>query len=109
MGSTCSPPAFSVPGFSRQEDWSGSQCSSPGNLPQSGIEPGSPALQTDSLSFESPGKPQSGHRRKVFGFDLVCWEAFGTGKWKCIRGSWGERSRLEIEIMGLGEIKQEEL
>ena len=30
---------------------------SPGDLPDVGIEPGSPALQADSLSSESPGKP----------------------------------------------------
>ena len=30
---------------------------SPGNLPDAGIEPGSPALQADSLVAEPPGKP----------------------------------------------------
>ena len=30
---------------------------SPGNLPNPGIEPGSPALQTNSLQSEPPGKP----------------------------------------------------
>ena len=30
---------------------------SPGDLPDSGIEPGSPALQADSLQSEPPGKP----------------------------------------------------
>jgi len=29
---------------------------SPGDLPNPGIEPRSPALQVDSLTFESPGK-----------------------------------------------------
>ena len=36
-------------GFSRQEYWSGLPCPSPGDLPDSGIEPWSPALQVDSL------------------------------------------------------------
>ena len=36
-------------GFSRQEYWSGSPFSSPGNLPDPGIEPRSPALQADAL------------------------------------------------------------
>ena len=36
-------------GFSRQEYWSGWPFSSPGDLPDLGIEPGSPALQVDSL------------------------------------------------------------
>ena len=35
-------------GFSRQEYWSGLPFPSPGDLPDPGIKPGSPALQTDS-------------------------------------------------------------
>ena len=42
--------------FSRQEYWSGLPFPSPGDLPDSGIETGSPALQADSLSSELPGK-----------------------------------------------------
>ena len=44
-------------GFPRQEYWSGLPFTSPGDLPDSGIEPGSPALQADSLLSELPGKP----------------------------------------------------
>ena len=44
-------------GFPRQEYWSGLSFPSPGDLPDPGIEPGSPALQADSLPFEAPGKP----------------------------------------------------
>ena len=43
-------------GFSRQECWSGLPFPSPGDLPDSGIEPGSPALQADALPSEPPGK-----------------------------------------------------
>ena len=43
-------------GFSRQEDWSGLSCPPPGDLPNFGIEPGSPVLQAYSLLFEPPGK-----------------------------------------------------
>ena len=39
-------------GFSRQEYWSGLPFASPGNLPNPGIKPGSPALQTDNLLSE---------------------------------------------------------
>ena len=35
--------------FSRQEYWSGLPFPSPGDLPHSGTEPGSPALQAESL------------------------------------------------------------
>ena len=45
-------------GFSRQEYWSGLLCPSPGDLPNPGIEPRSPALQADSLPSEPPGKPK---------------------------------------------------
>ena len=43
--------------FSRLEYWSGQPFLSPGDLPNPGIEPSSPALQVDSLSSESQGKP----------------------------------------------------
>ena len=39
-------------GFSQQECWSGLPFPSPGDLPDPGIEPGSPALQADSLPTE---------------------------------------------------------
>ena len=39
-------------GFSRQEYWSGLPSPSPGDLPDPGTEPGSPALQADSLQIE---------------------------------------------------------
>ena len=44
-------------GFSRQEYWSGLPCPSPGDLPNPGVEPRSPALQADCLPTEPPGKP----------------------------------------------------
>ena len=44
-------------GFSRQEYWSGVPLPSPGDLPNPGIEPESPALQVDALPSEPPGKP----------------------------------------------------
>ena len=43
-------------GFSRQEYRSGLPFPSPGDLPDPGIEPGSPALWADSLPSEPPGK-----------------------------------------------------
>jgi len=42
--------------FSMQEYWSGLLCPSPGDLPNPGIEPGSPELQAGSLLSEPPGK-----------------------------------------------------
>ena len=45
--------------FSRQEYWSGLPFPSPGDLPNPGIKPRSPALQVDSLLSEPPEKPHS--------------------------------------------------
>ena len=42
--------------FSRQEYWSGLPLSSPGDLPNPGIEPGTPALQANALPTEPLGK-----------------------------------------------------
>ena len=47
------PPSM---GFSRQEYWSGMPFPSPGDLPDSGIKPRSPALQADALTSEPPGR-----------------------------------------------------
>ena len=44
-------------GFSGQEDWGGLPFPSPGDLPNPGIKPGSPALQADASWSEPPGKP----------------------------------------------------
>ena len=48
-------------GFSRQEYWSGLPFPSPGDLPNSGVEPRSPGLQADSLLYEPPWKPSLYH------------------------------------------------
>ena len=44
-------------GFPRQEYWSGLPFPSPGNLPDPGIQPMSPALAGEFLTTESPEKP----------------------------------------------------
>ena len=52
--------AFQVPlplGFSRQEYWSGLPCPPPGDLPDPGIEPESPALAGRSFTTAPPRKP----------------------------------------------------
>ena len=45
--------------FSRPEYWSGWPFHSPGDLPNAGIKPRSPALQADSLPAEPQGKPKN--------------------------------------------------
>ena len=58
--------------FSRQEHWSWLPFPSPGYPPNPEIEPGSPALQADSLPSDAQGKP---------GMDFVIVnDAAATGK-----------------------------
>ena len=51
-----------------QTYWSGSPIPSPGDPPDPGIKPGSPALQVDSLPAELPGKPKA----LIRSFDFPC-------------------------------------
>ena len=44
-------------GFSRQEYWSRLPCPSPGDLPDPGTEPESPAFQADSLPLSHMRSP----------------------------------------------------
>ena len=53
----CSPPDSPFTKFTRQKYWSGLPFPSPRDLPNPGIEPGSPAFQADSLLFEPQGSP----------------------------------------------------
>ena len=45
-------------GFLRQDYWSGLPFPSPGDLPDPGIKPGSPALAGRFFTTELPGKPE---------------------------------------------------
>ena len=47
-------------GFSRQEYWNGLPFPSPGDLPDPGTEPRSPALQADALTSENDGPDLTG-------------------------------------------------
>ena len=52
----CSLPGSSVHGILRQEYWNGLPFPSPGDLPDPGIEPESPALLGRFFTTEFPGK-----------------------------------------------------
>ena len=54
--------------FSRPEYCSGEPFPSPGDLPNPGIKPESPAWQADSLPAEPPGEPKRRGLRAVVGF-----------------------------------------
>ena len=54
----CSHKAPLSMGFPKQGYGSGLPFLTPGDLPNPGIEPRSPALQANSLLTETPGKPK---------------------------------------------------
>ena len=70
------PPSL---GFSRQDYWTGVPFPSPGDLPNPGIEPGSPVLQADALLSEPPGKSLLVWCKSNCGFTLLSLP-FDTGK-----------------------------
>ena len=60
-------------GFPRQEYWRGLPCPTPGCLPNPRIEPWSPALQTESLWSELPGKsPKPWDMVLILGSVFLC-------------------------------------
>ena len=59
--------------FSRQEYWSRLPVPSPGDLPNPGMDPGSPALQADSSLSELPGKPSDLDPSPGFVTNLSCY------------------------------------
>ena len=57
--------------FSQQEYWTGLPFPAPGDVPNPGVGPGSPALQADSLPSKSPQRGQlriggKGTKKKKF-------------------------------------------
>ena len=63
-----SPPGSSVHGIFQVGILEWVAFSSPEDLPKPGIKPGAPALQTDSLSVELPGKPID-----IYDFQFSIW------------------------------------
>ena len=55
----CSLTGSFVHGILQQEYWSGLPCPPPGDHPKPGTEPGSPALQADSLPMSHQESPKS--------------------------------------------------
>ena len=61
-------------GLSRQEHWSGLPCPPPGDLPDPGIKPRSPAWQADFLPSEPPGKLKTLLRSLKFEEQLIVYK-----------------------------------
>ena len=83
--------AYQVPptmGFSRNEYWSGLPFPSPGDLPNPGIKPRSPALHVDSLLIELPGKSEAGRgdfkKIKKKKKKMRAWTSFRVKKKKIV-------------------------
>ena len=86
-------PGSSVHGILQENTGrSGLPFPSPGDLPNPGIEPGSPALQADSLLSEPPGRPninsksvQICQKSHVWQLERYHQKCFGP-KWFCMLG-----------------------
>ena len=61
----CNPPGSSVHGILQAKYWSGLPFPSPGDLPDPGIKPRSPALQEDSSPPEPPEEHHAGKEQLV--------------------------------------------
>ena len=68
--SNCSPPGSSVHGILQARILVGLPFPSPGHLPNPGIEPGSPALQADSLPLYHLG-------RRIIGTEFLLYDKNG--------------------------------
>ena len=75
-------------GFSRQEYWSGLPFPSPGDLPDPGIKPASPALAGRFFTTEPPGKPT-----RISYVGLKPFERSGTED--KFQRNWGETSLIQ--------------
>ena len=103
-------------GFFRKECWSGLPLTSPGNLPNPGIEPRSPSLWADSSLFELPRKTREFIEKadsippatsvKVWNFQR--WVIFCNGlviagsprEWKCLLSSSHDPTLVKPNFYG---------
>ena len=108
------PPSM---GFSRQEYWSGLLFPSPGDFPDPGIEPTTPALEADALTSEPPEElPKSCSCTEIpthSDWSLPCLNIFKSSSLilsilkspcRCLwlyadlkenKGSWGEKKKMQ--------------
>ena len=95
-------------GFSRQEYWSGLPFPSPGDLPDPGTEPRSPALQTDSLPFEPQGGILRGQRPLLITFGAAPARFRSWLSSRPSLGSWASYSNfipLKIRATSWGYVR----
>ena len=87
---TVAPQAPPSMEFSRSEYWSGLPFPSPGDLPDPGIEPGSPTLQANTLPSEPPGKP-------LFKLCVRAGRSSGTPLWRSAKSTEGPAAPRPLE------------
>ena len=87
--------------FSRQEYWSGYPLPSLGDLPNPGIEPGSLALQEDSLPFEPPGTPKEVWHKCIWLEEPNFKEGWRSEVW--LPFNWVEKSSNTRVFRGSGQ------
>ena len=109
----CSPPGSSAHGILQAECWSGLLCPPPGDLPDLGIEPRSPAWQADFLPSRPPGKPFNGRLSEdnawkpgsmlIGSYFYCCYGAFlgaAVGR-NSFRGTETWLALLELTLRGI--------
>ena len=85
------------------EYWCGQPIPSPGDLPDPGIELGSPTLQVDSLPAELSGKPHKGLHSEYF---KVCTsENLCSSHLLCCSGCKVALDKIEVNACGCVSIK----
>ena len=79
---------------SRPEYWSGLPLPSPGDLPNPGVEPGSPALQANLLLSEPPRWTivNVGCEGWTICNNLTWWQVHVSNKWRTICQDWALKS-----------------
>ena len=99
------PPSM---GFSRQEYWNGLPFPSPGDVPDPGIEPMSPALQADSFLLSHQRSPASSWSKFIL--SSVWWQssfsAYFSPKKELFSISWiffGAPKNVHLFILGSNE------
>ena len=79
--------------FSRKEYWSGLPCPPPGDLPDPGIKPRTPALQADSLPFKSRKPSVKEERDAYYVWPYRWWKGLWVLFWdirETVEGFWAK-------------------
>ena len=96
----CSPPSSSVYGILKARILEGLPFPSPGDLPHSGIKPGSPTLQANSLPTETPGKPKYSCEYAA-NSSFPCWDFLGFFFFQISRPTVGWIQTHNPQIWGM--------